>query len=136
MSGPRPQHPALGIRAKEFMERLGIRVTPLAVGACDHRTEEPGYKPSRRLRHLTGARTATCTARGCRRPAAQCDLDHTQPYDAGGRTCECNLGPLCRRHHRCKQAQGWVLEQPRPGHMIWTVPSGCRYTTTPTRYYV
>ena len=83
MSGPRPQHPALGIRAKEFMERLGIRVTPLAVGTCDHRNEESGYTPSRRLRHLTGARTATCTAPGCRRPAAQCDLDHTHALRRG-----------------------------------------------------
>ncbi len=136
MSGSGPQHPALRDLAKEFMERLGIQVTPLAVGACDHRNEEPGYKPSRRLRHLIGARAATCTAPGCRRPAAQCDLDHSLAYDAGGRTCECNLGPLCRRHHRCKQARGWALEQPSPGTMIWTVPSGRRYTTMPTRYDV
>ena len=136
MSGSGPQHPALRDLAKEFMERLGIKITPLAVGTCDHRNEEPGYKPSRQLRHLVGARAATCTAPGCRRPAAQCDLDHSLAYDVGGRTCECNLGPLCRRHHRCKQARGWALEQPSPGTMIWTVPSGRRYTTMPTRYYV
>jgi len=118
------------------MERLGIRVTPLAVGTCDHRNEEPGYKPSRRLRHLVGARTASCTAPGCRRAAAQCDFDHTVAYDAGGRTCECDLGPVCRRHHRCKQAQGWALVQRSPGEMTWTTPSGRRYTTMPTSYYV
>jgi hypothetical protein len=26
-------------------------------------------------------------------PAVKCDSDHTQPYDQGGRTCECNTGP-------------------------------------------
>ena len=138
--GPQPpQEPAayaLHVQAKEFMQRLGIRLTPLAVGTCDHRNEEPGYKPSRRLRHLTSARTDRCTAPGCRRPAGQCDFDHTVAYEAGGRTCECNLSPLCRRHHRCKQAQGWALEQTSPGHMAWKMPSGRRYTTTPTSYNV
>jgi len=38
----------------------------------------------------------TCTAPGCRRPASSCDLDHVTPYDRGGRTCECNLGPTSK----------------------------------------
>ena len=29
--------------------------------------------------------------------------------------CVCEDSPLCRHHHRCKQAQGWRLEQPEPG---------------------
>jgi hypothetical protein len=106
-----------------------VTITPLARGSCNHQAEEPGYQPSRRLRHLITARTPTCTAPGCRRPAARCDLDHTVPYDQGGRTCECNLAPLCRHHHRCKQADGWQLEQPNPGIMIWTTPAGRHYTT-------
>ena len=136
MPDPGPQLRALSFQAREFMQRLGIRLTPLAVGTCDHRNEEPGYKPSRLLRHLTGARTVRCTAPGCRRPAAQCDFDHTLAYEAGGRTCECNLGPLCRRHHRCKQSRGWALEQPSPGIMIWTTPSGRQYSTVTTSYHV
>jgi hypothetical protein len=111
-----------------------VRITALARGSCDHRSEEPGYEPSRRLRHLIRARTATCSAPGCRQPAAQCDLDHTLPYDQGGRTCECELAPLCRHHHRNKQAEGWRLEQPSPGVMCWTTPAGRRYITTPTTY--
>jgi hypothetical protein len=39
-----------------------------------------------------------------------------------------------RRHQRCKQAEGWRLEQPEPGVLIWHTPSGRTYTTTPTRY--
>jgi hypothetical protein len=111
-----------------------ITITPLARGSCDHPHQEPGYQPSRALRHLIIARTPTCTAPGCRQPAARCDLDHTVPYDQGGRTCECGLAPLCRHHHRCKQAEGWRLEQPQPGVMIWTTPAGRKYRTTPDPY--
>ncbi|HEY6498907.1 MAG TPA: DUF222 domain-containing protein [Streptosporangiaceae bacterium] len=55
---------------------LSLSITPLARGSCDHRHEEPRYQPSRNLQHLICARTPTCTAPGCRRPAARCDLDH------------------------------------------------------------
>ena len=108
-----------------------VTIHPLARGSCDHRHQEPGYQPSRRLRHLVEARTTTCCAPGCRRPAAQCDLDHTIPYDRGGRTCECDLAPLCRHHHRCKQSEGWGLEQPQPGILRWTTPAGRHYLTQP-----
>ena len=97
---------------------------PVATGSCDHRHCEPGYRPSPALQRLIRARSSTCTAPGCRRPAASCDLDHTRAYDDDGWTCECNLAPLCRRHHRAKQAHGWRLTQPQPGVLIWTTPSG------------
>ncbi len=32
----------------------------------------------------------------------------------------------------CKQEPGWVLEQPSPGTLAWTIPSGRRYTTVAT----
>ncbi len=131
---PAEQPDPLNPLARAFLQRLRIRITPLAVGTCDHRNEEPGYKPSRLLRHLIEARTPRCTAPGCRRPAAQCDQDHTIPYEAGGRTCECGLGPLCRRHHRCKQAHGWTLEQPEPGIFVWITPARRRYITGPNTY--
>jgi hypothetical protein len=115
---------------------LTTPLIPVARGPCNHAHAEIGYHPSRKLQHLIRARSATCTAPGCRRPAARCDLDHTVPWDQGGTTCECDLAPLCRHHHRCKQAEGWHLEQPEPGVMIWRVPSGRRYVTTPTAYPV
>ncbi len=115
---------------------LTTPLIPVARGSCDHAHAEIGYHPSRKLQHLIRARSATCTAPGCRRPACRCDLDHTVPWDQGGMTCECGLAPLCRHHHRCKQAEGWHLEQPEPGLLIWRVPSGRRYVTTPTAYPV
>lgn len=112
----------------------GIRLQAMAAGSCAHQHESAGYRPSALLRHLVKTRQPTCSFPGCRRHAARCDDDHTIPYDQGGRTCECNLSPLCRQHHRAKQAAGWQLTQPRPGIMIWSLPHGRTYTTAPNSY--
>jgi Domain of unknown function (DUF222) len=126
--------PPPGTGPPTYPFRLTAPLIPVARGPCDHARTEIGYHPSRKLAHLIRARSATCTAPGCGRPAARCDLDHTHPWDQGGRTCECNMAPLCRHHHRCKQAERWRLEQPEPGVLVWRVPSGRAYTTTPTVY--
>ena len=55
------------------------------------------------------------------------------PYNV---RCYDNLAPLCRHHHRCKQAEGWWLEQPEPGVLVWHTPAGRTYTTTPTQYAI
>jgi hypothetical protein len=109
-------------------------LTTVIRGPCDHAQAEPHYRPSRKLQHLVTARSTQCTAPGCARPAARCDLDHTDPWDNGGLTCPCNLAPLCRHHHKCKQSDGWILEQPEPGVLHWRTPAGRTYTTTPTVY--
>src|SRR5207249_5481003 len=119
--------PDLGLPADVMDWLAGIAVTKLETGDCSHLRESPGYRPPAALRHLITMRQPTCSFPGCRRPAARCDQDHTVPYDQGGRTCECNLAPLCRRHHRAKQAHRWRLTQPQPGVLIWTTPSGRVY---------
>ena len=126
--------PPTGTGPQDWIAGLRLTMTPVARGTCDHAHAEPGYQPSRKLRHLVRARNARCTAPGCGRPAARCDLDHTVPWDQGGLTCECDLAPLCRHHHRCKQSQGWKLEQPSPGVLIWRTPAGRTYATGPTVY--
>jgi hypothetical protein len=118
-----------------LFRRLNLTFRPITEGDCDHAGVEDHYLPSRQLRHLVRARTATCTAPGCLAQAVYCDLDHTTPYPDAP-TCQCNLAPKCRRHHRCKQAPGWHVEQPAPGIMRWTLPSGRTHTTTPTQYEV
>ena len=117
----------------DFLRDLKIAVTPIAKGSCDHANAEDRYIPSRKLGHLIRARTATCPAPGCGAHAYHNDLDHTVAYPDGP-TDECNIAPPCRRHHRVKQAPGWKLEQPEPGVMRWTTPSGRSYTTRPTVY--
>jgi hypothetical protein len=106
----------------------------LESGTCRHTRQTPAYVWPASLRHLIEVRQRTCAAPGCRRPAARCDIDHTIPFDNGGPTCECNGSPLCRRHHRCKQAPGWHLTQDQPGVMTWQLPSGREYQTTGEPY--
>jgi hypothetical protein len=116
-----------------LLRQLGIAPAPIAKGTCDHRQRENRYRPSRKLSHVIRARTTTCSAPGCNAQAIHSELDHTEPYPAGP-SDECNLAPLCNRHHHGKHAPGWKLEQPEPGVMRWTLPSGRVHTTRPTRY--
>jgi hypothetical protein len=128
-------HPDPRILVRQFLAWLGVTLGPIATISCDHHDAEPGYTPSRKLRHKIHARTPTCSYWGCRRPAAQCDDDdHTCPWQAGGLTCQCNLTPLCRRHHRMKQRQGWQLRRPAPGIAVWRTPGKRSYVTTPAEY--
>ena len=125
----RGRHPPPGLN-----NLTTIQLPPIARGSCDHAHAENGYRPSRKLQHLVRARSARCTAPGCGRPAARCDLDHTVPWDQGGLTCQCDLAPLCRHHHKCKQTEGWQLDQPEPGVLVWRTPSSRSYATAPTVY--
>jgi predicted CxxxxCH...CXXCH cytochrome family protein len=121
------------VQLAELLGRLNLTLTPVTRGACDHAHAEKDYAPSRTLRHLVRARTATCDAPGCHNPAVTADLDHTVPWPAGP-TDQCNLAPRCRTHHRAKQAPDWKVEQIRPGVTRWTLPSGRTHLTTPTKY--
>jgi hypothetical protein len=120
-------------RLAELLRRLNITLTSVARSAGDHAPSENGYVPSRTLRHLVRARSATCDAPGCRNSAATADLDHTVPWPDGP-TSQANLAPRCRTHHRAKQAPDWTVEQLAPGVTRWTLPSGRAHITTPTRY--
>jgi Domain of unknown function (DUF222) len=123
-----------GARRIAWLAQVSIRGLETGAGPCAHLRETRGYRPPDSLRHLIKIRDRRCSFPGCRRPAARCDDDHTIAYDQGGRTCECNLSPLCRRHHRVKQAVGWQLTQPAPGTLTWTLPHGRSYITTPGHY--
>ena len=127
-AGPGPPGPG----RRSWLAR--VTITPVAASMCDHRHQSAGYQPSPTLRHLVKIRSPRCGHPGCRRPASRCDDDHTVPHHKGGRTCECNLYPLCRYHHRLKQAPGWHVSQPEPGVLVWTTPSGRAYTTTAEPY--
>jgi hypothetical protein len=105
-----------------------------AAGGCAHTDESPSYRPPPRLREFVTARDVTCRNPVCRQPAWRADLDHTIPYDQGGRTCRCNFGGGCRRHHQLKQDPRWNLEQAKPGTFTWTTPAGRTYTVRPDSY--
>jgi hypothetical protein len=128
-----PPHPPPPAQLVELLRRLNLAFSPIAAGACDHAQAEDRYTPSRGLRHLVRARSATCDAPGCEAQAVNADLDHTVPWPDGP-TDQCNLAPRCRTHHRAKQAPDWKVEQTESGVTRWTLPSGRIHVTTPTWY--
>jgi hypothetical protein len=127
---PAPEQAA---RLIDLLERLKVTLEPIARDTCDHQSAENRYVPGRKLRHLVRARNQLCTAPACNAQALYCDLDHTVPHPDGP-SCQCNLNPKCRRHHRTKQAPGWEVTQPTPDTTVWTTPSGRTHRTTPTAY--
>lgn len=87
-------------------------------------------RPTRSQRRFVEARNRHCVFPGCRMPAANCDLDHRQPFGEGGPTVVGNLVPLCRRHHMLRHRGGWKHEPLPAGDHLWTSPLGHRYTTS------
>ncbi|MCR2786083.1 MULTISPECIES: HNH endonuclease signature motif containing protein [unclassified Microbacterium] len=92
------------------------------------------YRPTREMRRHLDARDEHCRFLGCRRPARQCDLDHTHDAALGGPTCLANLANLCPgRHHPVKHGTAWSVVQKADGILEWTSPTGRVYTDIPRR---
>jgi hypothetical protein len=106
----------------------------------------PRHDPPPRLVELVRRVHPTCVFPGCNVPASRCDLDHRIPYrpdepERSGPTCECNMQPLCRTHHRLKttgliscrvvEQQPRPHGQPLPPALEWTTRGGLRYRSTP-----
>ena len=90
------------------------------------------YVPSPAMKAAVRRRDKHCRFPGCRRPARQCEIDHTLAFvKAGGRTIYTNLACVCRFHHQIKQAPGWHCEQDDRGRLTWTTPTGLRFITRP-----
>jgi hypothetical protein len=92
---------------------------------------EPRYIPSAGLADFVRCRDLTCRAPGCDRLATACDLDHTVAFREGGLTHASNLKALCRKHHLLKTFGGWRDKQLPDGTVIWLLPDGHIYVTTP-----
>ena len=123
----------------------------------------PRHDPPEKLARLVTAMEPVCVFPGCRVPARtrtanRCDLDHRIPYNqtdpdgaagagggarCGGRTCSCNLAPLCRTHHQQKTSGALKVRalhpepasSDRPGQPLdvleWTLPSGVTVRSHP-----
>lgn len=101
-----------------------------------HVTAVDTYVPGAQLRKLLRARDQHCRWPGCNARASRCDLDHTIPWAAGGKTEEGNLAHLCRRHHTVKGAQlsrarRWKVRQLSPGVLEFVSPMGETYIDQP-----
>jgi hypothetical protein len=127
-----PPPPTDTQRLAEWLARL--KIGPIQGGDCTHARAVPGYRIPDSLHHIVKIRQQTCSNPICVRPAVESDDDHTLAHDKGGITCECGLGPACRKCHQAKQAQGWRLEQPRPGEFVWRPPHGRSYPSAPDAY--
>ena len=125
---------ALRAASRAAERSAAIAAADAATGGCSHTVASAAYKPPTALREFVVARDQTCRLPTCRQPAWRGDLDHTVPYDSGGRTCRCNLGGLCRADHLLKHRPGWSLVQTAPGTFLWTTPSGRTYRTGPEVY--
>jgi hypothetical protein len=129
--GPGPPGPIAATALRAAARALAQAAADEAAGGCAHQDQSPAYRAPPRLREYITARDVTCRFPPCRQPAWRADLDHTRPWDDGGRSCRCNFGGGCRRHHQLKQHPRWRLEQIRPGVFSWTTPAGRIYTTGP-----
>lgn len=108
---------------------VAVRVQPV-VDLDDH-TRVDAYEVPGRMARRVAERAGSCAFPWCERPAIGCDNDHVVPYDhhdpGGGATCDCNLAPLCRHHHRLKTHVGWAYTTIEPGVWLWTDPHGQRF---------
>lgn len=92
---------------------------------------EPHYRPSAKLAAFVRARDLFCRFPGCDVAAERCDIDHVVPWPYGP-THASNLDCKCRAHHLAKTFEdGWRDDQLPDGTLIWTTPTGKRYTTVP-----
>jgi uncharacterized protein DUF222 len=107
--------------------RNGAKVRPITMPSDE---PEPNYRPSAELAEFVRMRDLFCRAPGCDVPADRCDIDHTIPYPIGP-THPSNLKCLCRTNHLMKTFGGWHDAQLPDGTVIWTSPSGRKYTTKP-----
>ena len=133
--------PVLEQQVREWCGRSDAHLTVVPVlDLADHASVDR-YEVGDRLRTRISLLHPTCVFPWCSRPARRCDADHVIAHAAGGTTCDCNLAPLCRRHHRLKTKAGWRYRSLETGVWLWTEPHGQRFlrddrgTTdiTPTR---
>ncbi len=66
--------------------------------ALDLGRENRLFSEAQRL--AAGLRHDTCTAHGCTRPYAWCELHHHRPWARGGKTDLADAVPLCHYHHQ------------------------------------
>jgi hypothetical protein len=102
-----------------------LTVNPV-LDLADH-TRSEAYEARGRLRQRSDLIAGCCVFPFCERPARACDHDHVVPHGDGGATCECNIAPLCRRHHRLKTHAGWSYTVIETGVWLWSEPHGQQF---------
>jgi hypothetical protein len=127
--------PGYGVVPAEMVRELATRARLNPLVPAGELKAESRYRPSAALAAFIRARDLCCRFPGCDKPAEVCDIDHTVSWLLGGPTHPSNLALLCRAHHLLKTfwtgENGWAERQYSDGTIVWTSPSGRRYTTQP-----
>lgn len=116
--------PLLAEAVREWCGRSDRGLTVVPVHDLEDHARVEQYEIRGRMRQRQELAHPTCVFPWCSRPSHRCDLDHRVAYDAGGASCDCNLAPLCRRHHRLKTHRGYRYTLIEPGTFLWSTPHG------------
>ena len=92
------------------------------------------YHPPAGLADHVRARDVYCRAPGCRRRAADAELDHVIAWSDGGTTCEKELRGYCTHHHRLKPTRAGGSGPTPTAGLTWITPTGHQHTTAPHDY--
>ena len=119
--------PVLEQQVRDWCGRTDTHLTVLpVVELADHESVDR-YEVNDRLATKVSLLSTACVFPWCTRPARRCDKDHVVAHADGGATCDCNLAPLCRRHHRLKTKAGWSYRTVETGVWLWSDPHGQRF---------
>ncbi len=114
-------------QVREWCGHPGAQVVVKPVIDLAEHVSVDAYEVPDRLDERAGLTHATCVFPWCTRPQRRCDKDHGVPYDAGGPTCDCNIAPLCRFHHRLKTHGLWVFTRLDETTILWRSPNGLTF---------
>ena len=109
----------LAARAPSFARVLTDPITGVILDFDDKK-----YVVRSDLRRVLTLQFECCSFPGCKRPASQCDMDHTIDWAKGGTTSLSNLAPLCKTHHNLKHHSAMKVRKRADGAMEWTTPTG------------
>lgn len=94
------------------------------------------YEPTAGMRRTVRQKWRSCTAPGCSRHAASCEIDHCCSFSKkdpakGGLTVVENLHPLCKHHHQLKTMGIIGLRRVSSDEIVWVLPMGVKSTAVP-----
>ncbi|GAA1475647.1 HNH endonuclease signature motif containing protein [Nocardioides aestuarii] len=127
--------PMLVSQLRDWLGRTDTHLTVQPVIDLADHTDSTAYESRGRLRTQVELLLPHCVFPWCTREARVCDHDHGVPHVDGGATCDCNLAPLCRRHHRLRTHAGWRYTRLDETTFLWADPHGQQFLsdTTGTR---
>ncbi len=117
---------------RDWCGRKDTHLTVQPVVDLNDHTRTDAYEVRGRFETRNHLLHSMCVFPMCTRPARECDHDHRVPRDRGGETCDCNIAPLCRRHHRLKTFGGWRYTLVEPGVWLWSDPHGQQFVRDDT----